>query len=210
MNRTGVYKIKYRITTDSGDVIEDGEKVLIEWNEPLAIGVCEKNKKIGWIYEQPFDCTYTDIDIKKYPWTKLYEEHQMWYIVTNTKGSGKIEDIDVTECWDTTKYPDGEYTVTITVWDARNNEYGKNTETIKVRVANGPLILDANCIDIGDADNDGDNEIVFARGNPNILGKGVEVVSLNYESGEWKEQVIFKITDMPFGHDVSSLSLIHI
>jgi parallel beta-helix repeat protein len=132
----GIYKIKYEIKDTSGNILEGQEKTLIEWNQQLPLGVICKKTKVDAIYES--NCHYSPSLLLDLPSSDC---HNMWYIVTNTKGSGKKEDINIAECWDTTRYPDGEYTVTITAWDARNSDAGKSEPTsIDVIVKNHHIL----------------------------------------------------------------------
>ncbi|RJS72026.1 hypothetical protein CW714_05050, partial [Methanophagales archaeon] len=59
-----------------------------------------------------------------------------------------------------------------------------------------PLILSANCVAIGDADNDGDNEVVIVRGRGDFMGRGDEVAIMRYESEEWKEEIIYSMPEV--------------
>jgi len=63
---------------------------------------------------------------------------------SNTKGGGKIQEIERGEHWDTRDYPNGKYTVIILAWDAQNN---KSRLPVDVTVNNSWLDYISNIID---------------------------------------------------------------
>ena len=71
-----------------------------------------------------------------------YSYREYYWIVTNTDGDNLVEYSDINGCWDTTLFPDGDYTITVRAWD----EYGNLTEeSMPVTVRNTGV-----GIDIGD------------------------------------------------------------
>lgn len=129
---------------------------------------------------QEFKVKAEDVDEEEHNNLKMIE----WFVddvrMETGAADGKVAEV----CFTHTFEDVGTFTIKATAYDEQMEE-ASVTWDVNVGVV---LLLDANCVDIGDADNDGDNEIV--------IGKEKEIVILSYESGEWKEDRIYDIGDL--------------
>jgi hypothetical protein len=115
------YTISYKIDGTGGSV---PETVLHTFT-----GQIPDDTTIGVLYKDDSTCNSRgDYDYRDFYW-----------IVTNTDGDNLVEASDVNGCWDTTTFPDGDYTITVRAWD----EYGNLTEeSMPVTVKNTGVGID--------------------------------------------------------------------
>lgn len=96
------YKIEYEI---------HGPQNLPTTLSFIFTGVLNWEENVGVIYKDDATCnTEGDYDFRDY-----------YFIVTNTDGDSVVEASDVTYSWVTTDFPDGDYWVIVTAYDAADN-----------------------------------------------------------------------------------------
>jgi hypothetical protein len=96
------YKIEYEI---------HGQENLPTTLSVIFAGVLNYESNVGVIYKDDATCN-TEGD---------YEYRDYYFIVTNTDGDSIIEASDAAYSWITTDFPDGDYWIVVTAYDAANN-----------------------------------------------------------------------------------------